>query len=374
MGCSTTHRERKESSVKTIVLRLEHRVKLKLRRLRRETKDKGLAVRCQIVLLAAKQQRPPSSRPRRRRRRQEIAEAVGCSPSWVNRVVARFRDAGVAGLLDRREDNGVTKLDEWYLSVLYDVVDGSPQDYGYPRPTWTRELLAKVMRTLTGVGVHPATMSRALAAIKARLGRPRPTVGCPWPRAARERRLAEVAAAVDPAALPKGHVAVYLDEVDVHLNPKVGLDWMNRGTQKQVPTPGKNQKRYLCGALDAASGLLSWVKAERKNSLLFVAMLRKLADEVYPDAAVIHVVLDNFGIHDSKISRAAVEELGGRVVLHFLPPYCPQANRIERVWLDLHANVTRNHRCLDMDGLMRNVVHYLMSRNARTRAKLKKVA
>ena len=25
-----------------------------------------------------------------------------------------------------REDNGTTKLDEWYLSTQYDVVDGSP--------------------------------------------------------------------------------------------------------------------------------------------------------------------------------------------------------------------------------------------------------
>jgi hypothetical protein len=37
-----------------IVLRLEHRVKLTLRRTRRETRDKGLADRCQIVLLTAK--------------------------------------------------------------------------------------------------------------------------------------------------------------------------------------------------------------------------------------------------------------------------------------------------------------------------------
>ena len=343
-----------------IVLRLERRVKLALRRMRRETKDKGLADRCQIVLLAAKG-----------RRRADVAESVGRSVSWVNRVVARFRDHGVAGLCDRREDNGEPKLDEWFLSRLYDVVDGSPQDYGYPRPTWTRELLAKVMHRLTGVKVHPATMSRALSRIGARLGRPRPTVGCPWPKRRRNRRLAEIDQTL--ATLGPGEVAVWLDEVDVHLNPKIGLDWMNRGTQKLVPTPGNNVKRYLCGAIDAA-GLLTWVRAERKNSLLVIAMLRKLAEQTYPQAKAIHVVLDNFSIHDSKITRAAVAALGGRVKLHFLPPYCPQANRIERVWLDLHANVTRNHRCLDIDELMREVSRYLTTRNARTRATLKKVA
>lgn len=344
-----------------IVLRLAHRVKVTLRRMRRDTRDKGLADRCQIVLLAA-----------RGRGRADVAESTGRSVSWVSRVVARFRDLGVAGLLDRREDNGETKLSEWFLALLYDVVDESPQRYGYPRPTWTRELLAKVMHQLTGVTVHPATMSRALARIGARLGRPRPTVGCPWSKRRRDKRLREIDAVV--GKLRRGHVAVYLDEVDVHLNPKVGLDWMNRGTQKQVPTPGKNVKRYLCGALDATTGLLTWVRGERKDSLLFVATLRKLASETYADAEVIHVVLDNCSIHESKITRAAVAELGGRVVLHPLPPYCPQANRIERVWLDVHANVTRNHRCAGIEELMTNVSRYLMARNARTRAELRAAA
>ena len=343
-----------------IVLRLQRRVKLRLRRMRRETKDKGLADRCQIVLLAAKGRSRPA-----------VAEAVGCSVSWVGRVLARFRECGIAGLYDRREDNGTLKLDEGYLSLLYDLVDDSPQDYGYPRPTWTRELLARLMRELTGTGVHPATMSRALKLNKARRGRPRPRVNCPWPRRDRELRLAAIRAVVENP--PAGQAAVYLDEVDVHLNPKIGPDWMNRGTQKQVLTPGTNQKRYLCGAMDARTGLLTWVKGEKKNSLLFVAMLRKLP-EAYPHAKVVHVVLDNYRVHTSKISRAAVADLGGRVVLHFLPPYCPDDNRIERVWLDLHANVTRNHRCGDMGELMRQVVAYLVARNRRKRADLQKPA
>ena len=249
-----------------MVLRLERRVKLQLRRVRRETKDKGLADRCQVVLLAGKGR----SRP-------HIAEAVGCSVSWVGRVLARFRDCGVAGLYDRREDNGTLKLDEGYLSLLYDLVDDSPQDYGYPRPTWTRELLAGLMHEFTGTKVHPATMSRALKMNQARRGRPRPRVNCPWPKRDKELRLAAIRGLVE--GLPAGEAAVYLDEVDVHLNPKVGLDWMNRGTQKQVLTPGTNQKRYLCGALDAGTGLLTWVKGGRKDSRLFAAMLRKLADE-----------------------------------------------------------------------------------------------
>jgi hypothetical protein len=69
---------------------------------------------------------------------------------------------------------------------------------------------------------------------------------------------------------------VYEDEVDIHLNPKVGLDWMNEGTQKKVMTPGKNAKAYLAGTLDARDGTLLWVGGTVKNSGLFVSMLERL--------------------------------------------------------------------------------------------------
>ena len=197
-------------------------------------------------------------------------------------------------------------------------------------------------------------------------------MGCPWGERRKSKRLAEIRAVL--RGLGPDEAAVYLDEVDVHLNPKIGLDWMNRGKQKEVATPGKNQKRYVCGAMDAETRVLTWARGSSKNSLLFIATLKKLAGEAYADKKVIHVVLDNYRIHSSKIAQAAVESLGGRVVLHFLPPYCPDHNKIERLWRDLHANVTRNHKCRTMDELMRQVTRYLMTRNCRKRAQAKKAA
>jgi len=47
-------------------------------------------------------------------------------------------------------------------------------------------------------------------------------------------------------------------------------------------------------------------------------------------------------------TQAVLARLNGKVVLHLLPPYCPDHNRIERVWRDLHPNVTRNHQCRSM--------------------------
>lgn len=343
-----------------IVVRVRGPVKRQLRKLRQETSDKGLAGRCQIILLWGEGQGW-----------WEIVRAVGCSISWVGRVIRRFRDHGVAGLHDRREDNGQTKLEEPYLAALYEIVDRQPPDFGYPRPTWTQELLAKVMEQQIGVKVHPGTMSRALKLIGARLGRPKPTVGCPWSKALKNRRLAVVRRAVDGRA--QGEVAFYLDEVDIHLNPRIGPDWMNRGKQKQVPTPGQNQKRYLCGALDVRSGRIEHVAGERKNSLLFISMLERLLKR-YPNATAIHVVLDNFRIHSSKQVQAWMKQNGQRIRLHFLPPYCPDDNKIERKWRDLHAGVTRNHRCKSIAELMSNVEQWLKDRNRDCQRQQRRIA
>jgi transposase len=291
----------------------------------------------------------------------DTACALGVGRSTVYDVAKRFRQHGEVGLVDRREENGQRKLDEAYLATLYKVVAASSPDYGWRRPTWTREMLVKTMVQKTGTRIHVSTMSAALKMISARQGRPKPTVGCPWSKRAKNRRLRELRHLVD--TLPEDEVCVYEDEVDIHLNPKIGPDWMVRGQQKEVLTPGKNVKRYLAGAVDSRTGELIWVEADQKNTLLFINLMWKLVQH-YRDAKVIHLILDNYSIHSTQqveVSLATTE--GQRIQLHFLPPYCPDHNRIERLWRDLHANVTRNHRCATMPQLIKEVNYWLRKRN-----------
>lgn len=293
----------------------------------------------------------------------EIEGVLKVHNSTVYRVVKRFREHGEAALWDGREDNGAEKLSEDFLGLLDRVVRSNPQDHGWRRPTWTREILVETMVRKTGVRIHVATMSRALALIRARRANPRPRVKCPLFPAVKTRRLNALRRLI--AALPRGEVAVYEDEVDIHLNPKIGLDWMGLGQQKEAYTPGQNEKRYLAGALDVRTGQIHWVEADKKNSWLFWDLLYKLT-RVYAEAKVIHVILDNYGIHSSKIIGVALANFAKRIRLHFLPPYSPDDNAIERVWQDLHANVTRNHRCHTMKELMGEVRYYLNKRNRRS--------
>jgi transposase len=286
----------------------------------------------------------------------QVAAALDLATSTVVRAADRFVADGTDGLYDRRRTNGARKADGRFDRVLARVLASTPDTYGWERPTWTRELLCLQMELEGFARVAVCTMGRALSRIGARLGTPKPVVLCPWPRERRLRvlqgirRLEARASAQQPV--------LYVDEVDIHLNPKIGRDWMLRGRQRRVITPGNNDKFYLAGALDVRTGRLHTTGTDRKNATLFCQLLWLLATR-YRRAERIHLILDNYGIHKARRTRKVLAALGGRMVLHFLPPYCPDANRIERVWQDLHANVTRNHRCKTMLRLLDEARRYL---------------
>jgi len=314
--------------------------------------DAGLRCHCKIVLSLVRGIKPAA-----------ICRGLG-SESQVYRVAARFVAEGPAGLADRRQDNGAGKVNDHFVERLLAVLAGSPRDYGYRRPTWTQELLVRVLDAETGIRVSITTMSRLLKRCGVRRGRPKPIVACPWKKARRTRRLNEIRRLVTRRR--RDELVLYVDEVDIHLNPKIGPDYMLPGVQRTVLTPGKNQKRYLAGALHARNGQLTWVESDRKNSDLFLKLVERLLQD-HPRVRRIYLILDNYKIHDSQRVRLALAKYGDRVQRVFLPPYCPDDNRIERVWKDLHDNVTRNHCCETMHELMREVRVYLRRRHRRMR-------
>jgi putative transposase len=123
---------------------------------------------------------------------------------------------------------------------------------------------------------------------------------------------------------------------------------MPKGTQLAVMTPGQNQKHYLAGALDLATGTVLYCLGPRKTNALFCALLNVIHKR-YPAEQYrrLYVVVDNYKIHKAKaVAQWLVNHL--RVTLLLLPTYCPQANPIERVFGDVHDCCTCHHqrKCL----------------------------
>lgn len=286
----------------------------------------------------------------------EIERSRLCVRSTVSYVAGRFRRFGELGLEDDRRFNGTSKRRDDVVERLTELIRGTPQSFGWMRTTWTRELLARQLRRDKSVSVSATTVGRWLRRLRARWGRPKLFVACPWSRSRRGRRLAQIRKLL--RTLPSNEVALYEDEVDIHLNPRSGPDWMPRGIQKWVCTPGKNVKRFVAGALNRATGRLVWVTGRNKRSTLFIALIKSLVRK-YRRYRRIHLIVDNYSIHSSRKTREALAECGGKIELHFLPPFSPDENPIEGVWRLLHAGVTRNHQCDGIADLMREIHKFL---------------
>lgn len=282
----------------------------------------------------------------------EVSVEFACARSFVYRTIDRYAEEGRDGLWDGRAWNGRRKVDDAFRAGVRELLRGTAREHGYIRNTWTRELLAIVMQSQGYVRISVSTMGRVLVAIRAR---PKPIVKCPLSERQKRRRLRALRDLIDNC--PDNEVVVYEDEIDIHLNPKIGVDWMNLGDQRLVMTPGQNAKAYVAGALDAHTRDVIWVGGGRKNSDLFIDRLGTL-DAHYREVALIHVVLDNYSIHKSRKTLGALRS-HPRIRLHFLPPYCPDHNAIERLWLDLHAQVTRNHPHSDLVPLCTEVAQFL---------------
>jgi len=308
-----------------------------------QTRSRVEAQRCRIILLLSEQNTPA-----------QVQGKVGCVRSTVYTTLYRFEDEGMDGLRDKRLQPSPRKATPEVRARLLDYLDKPPEDYGWQRSTWTLELFSLQLREDLGVSISPAYLSQVLRQEKCRRGRPRPALRIPVK--GRRKILDDIEQLVAQAS-PEQEV-LYLDEADIDLNPRIGLTYIRRGDQPLVLTPGQNVKYYIGGALNSRTGTVLYAHGPRKNSDLFIESLHVI-NNAYRRAKTIHLVLDNYIIHKSAITKKALETFGGRIQLHFLPPYSPEHNPIERLWKQMHDHVTRNHRHRTLPSLWKNVVQFL---------------
>ena len=283
-----------------------------------------------------------------------IAAVLFTSSSTINRWRRRYLGGGLDAVLARPARG---RRNGWRALVVRMVLTLTPGDFGFVRSRWTCEAVAVVLEEEYRLGVGRETVRRWLHREGLVYRRPRPVLGPKDPRrAAKLRKLRRLL-----AGLPAGEVAVFQDEVDVNTNPKIGAMWMRRGEQAAVVTPGSNVKRYLAGSLNWRTGGLVLTEGrphQGRNTDLFLAHLDELRRR-YRRYRVIHVICDNARPHSASRVREYLGRWGHRVRLHYLPTYAPECNPIERVWWHLHEEVTRNHRCRDIEALLDMVFDWL---------------
>jgi transposase len=277
-----------------------------------------------------------------------IMSVTYASSETIAGVKSRYAQGGLEAALADEDEQDESAVPFWQVVVAGWVLNKTPRDFDYFRSRWTCELLADLLDEQHDIQISGETVRRGLHALGFAWRRPRPVVGPEDPdydqKLRRIKRLLKM--------LPDDEVAVFQDEVDVHLNPKIGSQWMPVGEQATVETPGNNVKRHVAGSLIWSTGtLLVSPPGTKRNAELFIAHLDDLRRRLR-GYRKIHVILDNAPFHDCRKVWEYLERWGHRIELHFLPKYAPETNPIERVWWHLHETITRNHRCQSLDELI----------------------
>ena len=143
--------------------------------------------------------------------------------------------------------------------------------------------------------------------------------------------------------LPADEMVMFADAVHpVHGARPVGC-WMRPDAALAVEQKTGRDHLNIHGALDLEAGQTQIHLVDRVNASSTIALLAAI-ERQFPARRRIHVFLDNARCHHAKPVREWLARPRCRIRLHFIPPYCPHLNPIERLWGAMHKALTHN-RC-----------------------------
>jgi transposase len=123
---------------------------------------------------------------------------------------------------------------------------------------------------------------------------------------------------------------LFMDAVHPTQATKITAGWIKKGVDKPIETTGSRTRLNIIGAIRL--GCLSETIVDRYDTVngeSIVEFLNRTRD-FYKTSGTIHMVLDGASYHRSNIVIEEAEKLN--IKLHYLPPYSPNLNPIERLW------------------------------------------
>ncbi len=144
-------------------------------------------------------------------------------------------------------------------------------------------------------------------------------------------------------SLDMDEATVFVDAVHPTHGPHPVGCWMPKNERIGIDQSSGRERLNIHGAIDLENGQTRMIDVFTVDAVSTIALLTAI-EHMHPDKRRIHVYLDNARYHHAKAVREWLGRPERRVILHFIPAYCPHLNPIERLWGLMHRAVTHN-RC-----------------------------
>jgi len=123
----------------------------------------------------------------------------------------------------------------------------------------------------------------------------------------------------------------YLDEMGVEGDPRPRRRWAQKGSKIRVPYYGEHLRMNVTGLVGPRTGQFYALEFTHTDSAVFQVFLEHANQDVKLERPRNIIICDNAAWHKKKsLAWGAFEPV-------FLPPYSPDLNPIERLWLLIKA-------------------------------------
>lgn len=134
--------------------------------------------------------------------------------------------------------------------------------------------------------------------------------------------------------------------------------WGPKEVKLAVEQASGRDRLNIHGAVDLETGQTRMIDVLTVDAISTITLLASI-EAMYPAMRLIHVFLDNAPYHHAKMVREWLAQPGRRILLHFVPAYCPHLNPIERLWGAMHKAVTHNRTYPTYRGFCDAVLGFL---------------
>lgn len=157
-------------------------------------------------------------------------------------------------------------------------------------------------------------------------------------------------------------IILFGDSTHPQHQTKLAYGWIKKGIRKSEKMTACQKRINIIGAININTLSVEYCKVDWVNKESLKAFATQLC-AVYPSASCIHLILDNAGYHKSEEFLKFVATT--KIKIHYLPPYSPNLNPIERLWKIMHENTTYNRYYAKLSeftegimGFFENIVNY----------------
>lgn len=139
--------------------------------------------------------------------------------------------------------------------------------------------------------------------------------------------------------LPADETIGFIDGVHPTHNVQPAFGWIKVGVRKEIPSNTGRERINLSGMIDVIGHCIIVQEDRTLNAEATIQFFRRV-EESYPMKRKVHIFCDNAPYYRNRAVQDYLRT--SRIELHFLPPYSPNLNPIERLWKWMKERVIYN--------------------------------